>query len=101
MNTIDTALFSGAAPCNPIPFANGLAALVREKGTDAIRSDEGKRILYVLIAQAYGQGVTLDPFAEFERLRKAYEAETGLDAWTGESLAGTRRALSSQDAARV
>jgi hypothetical protein len=40
-------------PVNPIPFASGLAELVTEKGTDSIQSDEGKRILWVLMAQAY------------------------------------------------
>lgn len=39
-------------PCNPIPFATGLADLVRERGTDSIQSDDAKKILWVLMSQA-------------------------------------------------
>ena len=80
---IDMAVFSVSFPVNPIPFANGLAALVREKGTDAIQTDEAKRILWVLMTQAYGHGATIDLTGEHSRLEKAREAETGLDVYTG------------------
>jgi hypothetical protein len=65
---LSTAMFSNCFPCNPIPFANGLADLVREKGTDSIQSDEAKRILWVLMAQAYGQMGKIDLCDEWSRL---------------------------------
>ena len=64
------ALESEAFPCNPIPFASGLAKLVRMKGTDAIKTDEAKRILWVLMAQSYGQLATIDLHDEWGRLTK-------------------------------
>jgi len=57
-------------PGNPIPFANGLADHVREHGTDSIRSDEAKRILWILIGQAYGQVAKIDLVDEWNRLTK-------------------------------
>jgi len=48
-------------PCNPIPFANRIATLVRERGTDSIRDDKDvKACLWILMAQAYGQLATID-----------------------------------------
>ncbi len=63
-----TALESDAFPCNPIPFANGLAEYVRENGTDWIRDDNARRLLWILMAQSYGQLATIDLCAEWERL---------------------------------
>jgi len=57
-----------AFPCNPTPFALGLAELVREQGTDSIKTDESKRILFVLIAQSYGQLSTVDLMDEHRKL---------------------------------
>lgn len=57
-------------PCNPIPFATGLADLVRERGTDAIESDDAKKVLWVLMAQAYGQMAVIDMSDEWQRLYK-------------------------------
>ena len=57
-------------PCNPIPFANGLAAHVREHGTDSIKSDDAKRILWILMGQAYGQVAKIDLVDEWNRLTK-------------------------------
>jgi len=56
---------SQSFPCNPIPFALGLAELVREKGTDAIRSPEAKSLLLVLNQQAYGQCCVVDAIDEY------------------------------------
>lgn len=50
---LTSAMFSPSLPCNPIPFAQGLADLVREEGTDVVQTDDAKRILWVLMAQAY------------------------------------------------
>lgn len=57
-------------PCNPIPFANGLAEGCRQHGSDFTKSDEGKRILWILMAQAYGQLGTIDLCAEWRRLSR-------------------------------
>lgn len=62
------ALESDAFPCNPIPFATGLADHVREHGTDSIKSDQAKRILWILMAQAYGQLAKIDLSDEWDRL---------------------------------
>ena len=69
-NDLTTALQSESFPCNPIPFANGLAQLVRDNGTDSIRSDNAKRILWILMAQAYGQLATIDLCDEWDALTK-------------------------------
>lgn len=77
MMTVDDAIFCEAMPCNPIPFARGLAALVSEKGTDAIKSDAAKRILWVLMAQAYGQMAKIDLSDEWSRLANTDGFEHG------------------------
>ena len=64
------ALESEAFPCNPIPFANALAEHVIEFGTDSIKSDEAKRILWILMGQAYGQLATIHLCDEWDRLIK-------------------------------
>ena len=66
---------SPAFPCNPIPFANGMAGLVKERGTDSITSDEAKRILWVLMAQAYGQLGTIQLSDEWSRLNQIVERQ--------------------------
>ena len=56
-------------PVNPLPFLYALADSIKERGTDWIRTDHAKAILYVLIQMAYGQGFHLDGIAEYDRLR--------------------------------
>lgn len=68
MSKLTEALNSPCFPCNPIPFATGLANYVRENGTDSIQSDDAKRILFILMAQAYGQLATIDLSSEWCRL---------------------------------
>lgn len=68
LKQLTAALESESFPCNPIPFANGLAELVREQGTDAIRSPDAKRILWILMAQSYGQLATIDLCDEWDKL---------------------------------
>lgn len=65
---LSEAIFAPSFPCNPVPFALGLGELIQEKGTDAIKSDEAKRILWVLMAQAYGQIGGVDLSNEWDRL---------------------------------
>lgn len=61
-------------PCNPIPFANRIATLVRERGTDSIRNDQDvKACLWILMAQAYGQYGTIDLDKEWFDLYIQYE----------------------------
>lgn len=68
MSNLQTAMFSPSFPCNPIPFAQGIADFVKQHGTDSIQSDEAKRMLWVLIAQAYGQLARVDLMDEYTRL---------------------------------
>ena len=72
-NNLTTAMFSSSFPINPIPFANGLSEMVMSEGTDAIESNDAKRILWVLMAQAYGQLATIDLSNEWERLYQTEE----------------------------
>ena len=72
-NNLTTAMFSSSFPINPIPFANGLSEMVMSEGTDAIESNDAKRILWVLMAQAYGQLATIDLSDEWERLYQTEE----------------------------
>ncbi len=69
-----TAFSGGSFPCNPIPFANALAEHVREFGTDSIKSDDAKKILWILMTQAYGQLATIDLSDEWDRLEKTTRA---------------------------
>ena len=69
---LENAIFDESFPCNPIPFARGVADYVREHGTDSIRSDAVKRILWILMSQSYGQLATIDLCAEWDRLSKLY-----------------------------
>ena len=70
IDRLTTALESESFPCNPIPFANGLADLVRERGTDSIKSQDAKRILWILMSQAYGQLATIDLCDEWDALTR-------------------------------
>ena len=65
---LTTAMFNSSFPVNPIPFANGISEIVMNEGTDAIKSDEVKKILWVLMAQSYGQLAKIDLCDEWERL---------------------------------
>lgn len=69
MKSIDQAMFSRNLPCNPIPFAKELAKIVLAEGTKSIQSDKAKRILWVLMAQAYGECATISLSDEWSRLR--------------------------------
>jgi len=62
-------------PCNPRPFAAELGKLVAENGTDSIKSDEAKALLWILMAQAYGQMARIDLCDEWDRLNKYLEAK--------------------------
>ena len=62
---------STSFPCNPIPFANRIATLIKERGTDAIQEDKDvKACLWILMGQAYGQLATIDLGKEYMELWK-------------------------------
>ncbi len=63
-----TAFDNDDFPCNSIPFATALEEHVRVFGTDSIKSDDAKKILWVLMGQAYGQLATIDLCKEWNRL---------------------------------
>ena len=67
-HNLTTAMFNSSFPVNPIPFANGISEIVMNEGTDAIQSDEVKKVLWELMAQAYGQMATIDLCDEWSRL---------------------------------
>ncbi len=71
-----TAFSGGSFPCNPIPFATALATHVREFGTDSIKSDDAKKILWILMTQAYGQLATINLSDEWDRLEKTTRASS-------------------------
>lgn len=78
------ALFSDSLPCNPRPFARALDQLVELNGSDSIRSDAAKQILWVLLTQAYGQLATIDLCAEWDRLEQARKRNvSGPQPWAG------------------
>ena len=62
------AMFDTSMPINPIPFAIGFDDLVKERGTNFIKSDEAKKILWVLLAQSYGELSMIDLSTEWKRL---------------------------------
>lgn len=63
-----SAMFAEYTPSNPLPFLNGLIDGVKLNGTDYIRSDEAKKIMFTILQQMYGTCFLLDSFAEFQRL---------------------------------
>ena len=67
------AFYARVLPVNPLPFLYALADSVKQQGTDWIRTDQAKAILYTLIQMAYGQDFHLDGIAEFDRLRSIME----------------------------
>ena len=71
MTRLDFAMFENALPVNPIPFLSGLIDYVRENGTNSIQDDTAKRLLWVILSQAYGQLGTVDMTAEYQRLSES------------------------------
>ena len=76
-----TAMFNNSFPVNPIPFALTLAKMIKEGGTDTIKSDEARMVLWTLVAQSYGQLAEISLFDEWSRLHekcKKIHAEQGV-----------------------
>lgn len=67
-----TAFKQDSFPVNPQPFANAIAAGCKEFGTDWIRSDEARALLFVLMAQSHGQLARINLFEEWARLNKLF-----------------------------
>jgi len=70
LNELSSAMFNTSFPCNPNPFLNGLKEGIKANGMDWIKSDQAKKILYVLIAQSHGQAFNIDSFTEYTNLNK-------------------------------
>lgn len=69
------AMFLDCFPCNPLPFSIGLTDGVHQYGSDWIKSDEAKSLLWLLMAQAYGQLARIDLCDEWARLDKLLNPE--------------------------
>jgi hypothetical protein len=65
LNRIKDAMFANSMPCNPKPFAHALA---ENFDSASIKTDEAKQLLWVLMAQAYGELATIDLYEEYKRL---------------------------------
>ena len=74
LERLTSAFASECFPGNPLPFLNGIADLVRDRGTDAIKSVEARQMLWVIMAQCYGQCSHIDMVEEWSRLNKAHES---------------------------
>ena len=70
LTNLTNAMFAPSFPCNPLPFLNGLIDGIHENGTDYIMTDEAKKMLFVIIAQSYGQLFNIDSLSEYQRLSK-------------------------------
>lgn len=77
INELGKAMFGISTPCNPLPFLEGLKMGVKEMGTDWIRSDDAKRILFTILQQVYGSAFKIDSFEEFKNLSGNIESLTG------------------------
>jgi len=71
------AIFDESFPGNPIPFANALAQHVRDYGTTSVTEDEYKKLLWILMGQAYGQMAIIDLHDEWNRLERLEHSESG------------------------
>jgi hypothetical protein len=67
------AMFQDNLPVNPLPFLLKIAEEVKQNGTDHIRSDRVKAMLWVILAQAYGQLAIIDLCAEWDRLKEVFK----------------------------
>ena len=59
-------------PVNPRPFLKALNQGVLKYGTDWIRSDGAKALLWVIMAQSHDQLANIDMVAEWQRLNKIF-----------------------------
>ena len=70
--TLYKAFMNKCFPCNPLPFSIGLTNLIQENGTDFIKTDKAKALLWVLMSQAYEQNATIDLHSEWNRLEEIF-----------------------------
>ena len=66
-------MFDECLPVNPLPFLLKATDLIREKGTDYVKSDQIKAILWVILAHSYGQLATINLCEEWERLGQVFK----------------------------
>ena len=71
LRRLQDARFSPAMPCTPMPCLLGLTDMVQQRGSSALETDEAKQILWVLMAQSYGQLASIDLCCEYSRLSAA------------------------------
>jgi hypothetical protein len=63
------AAFEDVLVCNPNPFLHKLIDLVRDHGTDVMKTNEAKSVLYNLNQMAYGEMSIIDMEKEWMRLK--------------------------------
>ena len=76
---------SASLPCNSLPFIDRLREILKERETnslDLLRNSEtaenrvalrrAKAVMWVLMSQLYGQGGTVDLYAEYDELNRLY-----------------------------
>jgi len=67
------AMFEENLPVNPLPFLLKITELIRMHGTAVVKSDRIKAILWIVMAQSYGQMASIDLCEEWERLRQVFK----------------------------
>ena len=78
LERLTEAMFDTSMPVNPIPFAMGLSDFIKDEGTSAIKGDRARAMLWVLMAQSYGDLATIDLCDEWRRLCKVIMEEKGM-----------------------
>jgi len=69
------AMFNDTLPCNPIPFLNALITRVKSHDSLWLKSDEAKRIMWVILAMMYSQTACIDMCIQYEELKAKWEEE--------------------------
>ena len=78
LERLTEAMFDTSFPVNPIPFANGISELVMNGDAEDIKSDKARAMLWVLMAQSYGQMATIHLCEEWRRLCKVIMEQKGM-----------------------
>ena len=70
LDNLTNAMFDPSFPCNPLSFLIGLTEYVRENWSDSIKDSNAQKMLWVVIAQSYGQLANVDLMNEYTKLDK-------------------------------
>jgi hypothetical protein len=65
---LGNAMFCNALPTNPTPFLNALIVGVKEEGTNWLRSDEARRLIWLINTMSFSDMATINQTEEFNRL---------------------------------